>query len=227
MTVPLQPVQRINRSLLARGEHRLLAWLCPRLPTWVTPDVLTAFAMLAAFVTAAGYVLSAWHPAWLSISVFGFAAHWFGDSLDGTIARFRQCERPRFGYFIDHSCDGLATLVIIGGIGLSPYVRIDIALLTVAGYLLMALHTFLLAKVASEFPLSQMGAGPTELRLILIVVTAFMWILGPNAGRVGNLNAFDCVFGVAAAILISTFIVQTLRVGRRLAAADRTGQPIR
>jgi len=224
MTVPLQPVQRIQRSLLARSEQRLLAWLCPRLPGWMTPDFLTALAMASAFVIGAGYVLSNWHPAWLAVSIAGYFVHWFGDSLDGTIARFRQCERPRYGYFIDHSCDGLATLVILSGIGLSPYLRVDIALVVVAGYLLMALHTFLLAKVAGEFPLAQMGAGPTELRLILIAVTVLMWALGPGAVRVEGLNLFDLIFAGAAAILIGTFVVQTLRVGRRLAAADRAAR---
>lgn len=227
MTVPLQPVQRIQRSLLARAEQRLLAWLCPRLPAWMTPDVLTALAMLSAFATGAGYVLSNDHPGWLAMSVAGYVVHWFGDSLDGTIARFRKCERPRYGYFIDHSCDGLATLVIIAGIGLSPYLRVDVALLVVAGYLLMALHTFLLAKVAGEFPLAQMGAGPTELRIILILLTVLMSVFGPNAGRVNGFNGFDLFFALAAAILIATFVVQTLRVGRRLAEADRSGQSIR
>ena len=227
MTVPLQPVQRIQRSLLARSEQRLLAWLCPRLPAWMTPDVLTALAMLSAFAIGAGYILSNWHPGWLAVSVAGYFVHWFGDSLDGTIARYRKCERPRFGYFIDHSCDGLATLVMIAGIGLSPYLRVDIALLVVAGYLLMALHTFLLAKVAGEFPLAQMGAGPTELRVLLIILTVLMGLLGPHAGRMDGFNGFDLFFALAAAILIGTFVVQTLRVGRRLAEADRTGQPIR
>lgn len=230
MTVPVQPVQRIQRSLLARSEQRLLAWLCPRLPAWMTPDFLTALAMLSAFVIGAGYVLSNWHPSWLAISVAGYFVHWFGDSLDGTIARYRRCERPRFGYFIDHSCDGLATLVIIAGVGLSPYLQVEIALVVVAGYLLMALHTFLLAKVAGEFPLAQMGAGPTELRVILVVLTVLMAILGPEAGRIAGLNGFDIFFGAAAVILIATFVVQTLRVGRRLAAADRAArldQPIR
>lgn len=224
MTVPLQPVQRIQRSLLTRSEQRLLAWLCPRLPAWMTPDVLTALAMAAAFVIGAGYVLSNWHPGWLAISVAGYFVHWFGDSLDGTIARYRRCERPRFGYFIDHSCDGLATLVILSGIGLSPYLRVDIALVVVAGYLLMALHTFLLAKVAGEFPLAQMGAGPTELRILLIILTVLMATLGADTGRIAGFNAFDLVFAGGAAILIGTFVVQTLRVGRRLAAADRAAR---
>ena len=187
----------------------------------MTPDVLTALAMVSAFAIGAGYVLSNYHAAWLAVSVVGYFVHWFGDSLDGTIARYRGCERPRFGYFIDHSCDGLAILVILSGIGLSPYLRVDVALIVVAGYLLMAIHTFLLAKVTGEFPLAQMGAGPTELRILLVVLTILMAALGPEAGRIFGFNAFDMFFGAAALILVATFVVQTLRVGRRLAATDR------
>lgn len=224
MTERLQGVQRIQRNVLAKSEQRLLAWLCRRLPASLTPDRLTALAMVAAFATGAGYALSNLHPAWLILAVVGYPLHWFGDSLDGTIARFRGIERPRYGYFIDHSCDGLATLVILGGLGTSPYLRTDIALFVTAGYLLMAVHTFLLAKVQGEFPLSQMGAGPTELRLILIALTIAMGVLGPDAGRVGGFNGFDVLFAAVGVILVATFVVQTLLTGKRLARADNAAR---
>ncbi|MXO74446.1 CDP-alcohol phosphatidyltransferase family protein [Altererythrobacter aerius] len=221
MTVPLQTPRRIQRNVLAVGEKRLLAWLCARLPASVTPDGLTALAMLAALAIGAGYALSTLHPAWLILAVAGYPIHWFGDSLDGTIARYRHIERPRFGYFIDHSCDGFAALLILGGLGISPYLQVEIALFAVVAYLLLAVHTFLLAKVAGEFPLSHMGAGPTELRLILIALTVTMGVLGPDFGRIAGFNLFDIVFGALATLLIGIFIVQTVRVGRSLAASDR------
>lgn len=224
---PQAPPRRIQRNVLAQAEQRLLQWLCPRLPTWLTPDRLTALALVAAIAIGAGYALSGQNPAWLALSVAGYFVHWFGDSLDGTIARYRRVERPRYGYFIDHSCDGLATLLILGGIGLSPYLRLDIALFTVVGYLLMSVHTFLLAKVAGEFQLSQLGAGPTELRILLILVTIAMALLGPDAARADGFNLFDWIFAGAAAILVAVFIFQTGREGRRLAALDRANQTIR
>lgn len=220
MTVPLQPPKRIQRNLLAVGEKRLLAWISERLPEWFTPDRLTAIALVAALVIGASYALSWFHPAWLAVAVAGYFVHWFGDSLDGTIARYRGIERPRFGYFIDHSCDGLATLLIIGGIGASPFLRVDVALFAVVAYLLLAVHTFLLAKVSGEFPLSQMGAGPTELRLILIAVTVAMGFLGPDAGRIAGFNAFDLIFAGCSIILLVIFVVQTVRVGAGLARSD-------
>jgi phosphatidylglycerophosphate synthase len=221
------PPVRIQRNVLARAEQRLLQWLCPRLPAWVTPDILTATALVAAFAIGAGYALSNRDPAWLILAVAGYFVHWFGDSLDGTIARYRRIERPRYGYFIDHSCDGLATLLILGGIGFSPYLRVDVALFAVVAYLLMSVHTFLLAKVAGDFHLSHLGAGPTELRILLIVLTIAMGWLGPDVGRVAGLNAFDILFAGLAAVLVILFIVQTMREGHTLAAADRGNQTIR
>ncbi|ANY21173.1 CDP-alcohol phosphatidyltransferase [Tsuneonella dongtanensis] len=221
MTEPLQSPRRIQRNVLAESEKRLLAWICPRLPAWVTPDKLTSLALIAAVAIGLGYALSNLHPAWLVLAVAGYFVHWFGDSLDGTIARFRRIERPRFGYFIDHSADGFAALLILGGIGASPYLRVDVAMFAVVAYLLLAVHTFLLAKVSGDFPLSHMGAGPTELRIILVALTITMGALGPDVGRIAGFNAFDILFGGLAVVLIGIFVVQTLRVGRSLAAADR------
>lgn len=226
-TLSPAPPRRIQRNILANGEHRLLQWLCPRLPARLTPDWLTAMALVAAIAVGAGYALSNWHPAWLALAVAGYFVHWFGDSLDGTIARYRKVERPRYGYFIDHSSDGLATLLILGGLGASPYLRIDVALFAVVAYLLMSVHTFLLAKVSGNFQLSHLGAGPTELRIILIALTIAMGWLGPNVGRVGHMNAFDIVFTGLAIVLVVLFIVQTMREGRTLAAADHADQSIR
>jgi archaetidylinositol phosphate synthase len=225
-TAPAPP-RRIQRNLLAVGEQRLLRWLCPRLPAWMTPDFLTALAFLAAVAIGAGYLLSNRNPAWLALSVASYFIHWFGDSLDGTIARYRKVERPRYGYFIDHSSDGLATLLILGGLGASPYLRVDVALFAVVAYLLMSVHTFLLAKVSDRFQLSHLGGGPTELRIILIVLTILMGWLGPDAGRIAGLNAFDMVFLGLAIMLVVLFVVQTMREGRTLAAADRASHTIR
>lgn len=220
MTVPLQSPRRIQRNVLAESEKRLLSWICPRLPAWVTPDKLTVLALLAAVAIGAGYALSNLHPGWLALAIAGYFFHWFGDSLDGTIARYRKIERPRFGYFIDHSCDGLASLLILGGLGASPYLRVDVAMFAVVAYLLLAVHTFLLAKVAGDFPLSHMGAGPTELRIILIALTVTMGVLGPDVGRVAGFGAFDILFSGLALVLVGIFLVQTMRVGRTLAATD-------
>jgi phosphatidylglycerophosphate synthase len=214
-------VNRIQQSVLTRAERRLLNWLCARLPRWMTPDVLTSLALVAAAAIFLGYAMSNWNPAWLWLSVVGYFAHWFGDSLDGSLARFRQIERPRYGYFIDHSCDGIATLLILCGMGLSPYVRTDIALFGLAAYLLLAINTFLTAKVMGDFPLSHLGAGPTEMRVMLIALTITMFVVGPHSTMIAGFSGFDLFLGALAAVLVVVFLVQTWRTGSKLAAHDR------
>lgn len=213
-------VNRIQQTVLSRAERRLLNWLCPRLPRSVTPDKLTSLALAAAVAIFLAYALSNVSRYWLWLAVVGYVVHWFGDSLDGSVARFRRIERPRYGYFIDHSCDGIAILLILGGMGLSPYVRMDVALFAVAGYLLLAVNTFLTAKVMGDFPLSHLGAGPTELRLLLIAVTIVMFAAGPEANVLRDFSGFDLLVGGCAAVLLVIFLVQTWRTGRLLSVQD-------
>ncbi|WP_240504585.1 CDP-alcohol phosphatidyltransferase family protein [Tsuneonella mangrovi] len=214
------PPRRIQRNVLAASERRLLDWLCARLPQWVTPDQLTVLAMVATVAIGLGYALSTFDPAWLGLSIGAFFVHWFGDSLDGSIARYRHIERPRYGYLVDHSSDAIGALVMFGGIGLSPYVRFDVALFVVVAYLLLAVHTFLMAKAAGDFPLSHLGAGPTELRVIMIALTIGMWTLGPDYVQTDGYGLFDFLFGGAACLMIAIFVVQTLIAARKLEAKD-------
>ena len=211
-----KPVRRIQQNILAVAERRLLNWLCCRLPAWVTPDLLTATGVAGALVVFAGYALSSLHGGWLWVAIGGLFIQWFGDSLDGSLARYRKIERPFFGYFIDHSCDGIATLLIAAGIGLSPYVRLDVALICLAGYLLLSIHAFLSARVLSELVLSHAGAGPTELRLALIALTVAMMVLGIQPRMWAAFSGFDLLVGAVGVALILLFVVQTLRTARRL-----------
>ena len=222
MTPTPAPINRIQQNVLAVAERRLLTWICARLPIWVTPDLLTGLGVAGGGVIFAGYALSDRSPGWLWLAIVGFVLQWFGDSLDGSLARFRKIERPSFGYFIDHSCDGAATLLIVAGIGLSPYVRLDVALFALVGYLLLAIHAFLSVKVTGEMKLSYLNAGPTELRLMLIALTVAMMVFGPHGPKlVGALTGFDLLVAGVAAILIGLFVIQTLSTARRLDRMER------
>lgn len=214
-------LSRIQRNYLAEWERALLTWLCRRLPAWVKPDVLTALGLVGAAMTFTGYVASNLAPEWLLLAIAGYVVNWFGDSLDGSLARFRHIERPSYGYFIDHSCDGLATLLILAGMGLSPFVTMDVALVALAGYLLLSIHAFLSARVLGELKLSYLAAGPTELRIMLIVLTIVMMRLGSGPGLFGAVSGFDMFVGTVAAILVLLFVGQTLVTGRRLSRMDR------
>jgi phosphatidylglycerophosphate synthase len=229
LTEPLQPAAepapvrpdlttvRIQQNLLARRERQLLNWLCARMPRWVTPDLLTALGVLGAIMTFVGYASSNLSDDWLWLAIAGYVVQWFGDSMDGSLARFRKIERPSYGYFIDHSCDGLTTALIVWGIGTTPYVTMDVVMVALVGYLLLSIHAYLAARVMGEFKLSYLNAGPTELRFLLIGLTIAMMALGTGPGLFGAVSGFDIFVGAIGALLMTLFIVQTLVTGRRLA----------
>ncbi|SKB35875.1 CDP-alcohol phosphatidyltransferase family protein [Sphingopyxis flava] len=212
----VQPPTRIQQNILARSERRILNWLCARLPRWVTPDQLTLLGFGGAVLVAAGYMLSWIDDEWLGLSLVGYIVNWFGDSLDGSLARWRHIERPSYGYFVDHSVDGLAIVLIVGGLGASPYFRLDVALLGAIGYLLLAIHTFLSAKVLGEFRLSYMAGGPTELRLVLMAMTMIMPLVGGAPVLGTDFSAFDLFGLVVASVLVTLFVVQSFATARLL-----------
>ena len=190
---------RIQQNILARSERRLLNWLCARLPAWVTPDQLTTLGFAGAVLVAAGYLLSWFDSEWLGLSLVGYIVNWFGDSLDGSLARWRGIERPNYGYFVDHSVDAIATL-----------------LMGVIGYFLLSIHTFISAKILGEFRLSYMAGGPTELRLMLMAMTVAMPIVGGADIKGTNFSPFDLFALVVSSILVTLFIVQTSATARML-----------
>lgn len=215
------PIDRIQENLLARSERRLLNWICARMPAWVAPDMLTGIGMIGAFLVFGGYLASNVAEEWLWLSIAGYVVQWFGDSTDGSLARFRRIERPRYGYFLDHSCDGLATTLVVVGIGLSPYVTLEWALVALAGYLLLSIHAFLSVRVLGELKLSYLNAGPTELRFMLIALTLAMMGFGHEGqGWFGAVSGFDLFTGSVGAILIVLFVLQTAVTARRLAAME-------
>ena len=213
--------KRIQENLTAAAERRILNWICARLPMWWTPDRLTAVGFSGAVLVAIGYVLSNWSPACLWLSVAGYCFNWFGDSLDGSVARYRKIERPNFGYFIDHSLDSFSNGLLIIGLGLSPYARMDTALFGLVGYLLLSIHTFISAKVVGVMNLTYLGGGPTEVRIMLIVLTICMYVFGPEAWIhwpfAGQLfSPFDIFAVVMGFILTGIFVFHTARTGADL-----------
>ena len=212
----IQPVQRIQQNILAVGERRLLTWLAARMPPAITPDRLTSIGFTGAALVATGYALSFFHIGWLWLSVVAYFINWFGDSLDGSLARFRKIERPKFGYFIDHSTDALGNMLVMIGLGLSPFLRMDVALFGLGAYLLLSIHTFVAARVVDEFRLSYVAAGPTELRLVLIAMTLCMFTTGPGFIAGTSFSPFDIFIGGLGAILTILFVVQTTRTSKQL-----------
>ncbi|WPZ05115.1 CDP-alcohol phosphatidyltransferase family protein [Blastomonas marina] len=214
-------IERIQHTLVTRAERAALDWLCTRLPRWVTPDKLTLLAILAAVGIGLCYVFAESEPVLLWVAIGLFVVHWFGDSLDGSIARHRSIERPNYGFFIDHSSDMLAGLLILGGLGLSPFVKLEIALLTLAGYYLVSIHTFLLAKVTGEFHLSHGGLGPTEIRIAFILVTICMIVFGTDVPQWRGFSLWDGIVAACGALMIAIYVTLTIAIGTRLSGEDK------
>jgi archaetidylinositol phosphate synthase len=218
--------QRVNDTLLGRMERKLLAWFCVHLPAWVTPDILTMTAFLAGIVIAAGYALTNISKGFLWIGSLGLVLHWFGDSLDGSLARYRKIERPRYGYFIDHSLDTLVEVLIALGIGLSPLVRLDCVLFTLTTYLMMSVSVNIRAFVTGVFQISYGKFGPTELRAGLIIVnTIFFFVENPVVGYLyGPITICDLIAIAIATFLILVFVGTTLQTALKLRRSDDSAQ---
>ncbi len=203
-----------------------MAWLAARMPRWVTPDLLTAIGVLGATVTCVGYAFAGAHPALLWIATFGLVINWFGDSLDGTVARFRHIERPRYGYFLDNSLDCLAALLLALGLGLSGYVRFDFGFFTLAAYMMMSALTFLRANVTGVFYVTYGGIGPTEIRIACIVVNICLYAFPPTSFELFGValkypDLISIVWGLA--MIVSFVICATLQV-RQLALEEPAHQ---
>jgi len=170
---------RWNEGLFRPWERPALAWLAARMPRWVTPDLLTAIGVVGAVLTACSYVFSGSHAALLWLATFGLAVNWFGDSLDGTVARLRKIERPRYGYYLDNALDCFVALPVAVGLGFSGYIRFDVCFLALAIYTMVSALTFLRANVTDIFQISYGGAGPTEMRVAVAASNALIFFYQP------------------------------------------------
>jgi phosphatidylglycerophosphate synthase len=217
-----QAAPREARFLLARHERRVLEAIARRLPAWVRPDHLTALGVLAALGIAVAYALSADGPGWLWAAAGLLVVHWLGDSLDGTLARVRRAERPRYGYYLDHLVDAGATALVGLGLGLSPHMGLAPALLVVVAYLVLSINTYLEASVLGRFRLGYGRLGPTEARLALVAVTVALAV-GPPLGLAVagvHVSALDVAGVLAAAGMLGGLAVRAAGNLRALAAAE-------
>ena len=197
--------EREPNFLFARFERRFLPWLAGKLPRWVLPDDMTAIGVLAAFGVCAAYQLSNEDSAWLWAASGLLVVQWLGDSLDGTLARVRNIQRPKYGYYLDHIVDAIATAAIGIGLGLSPYMLLSIGTLIVVGYLILSINVYLESMAFGRFRLGYGYLGPTEIRAVLIALnTALVLDLGLDFNILElNMTVFDLVgLGIVAVMLV-------------------------
>jgi phosphatidylglycerophosphate synthase len=223
--VEFKSPNRIQTNILAKRERKLLDELCREMPSWVTPDRLTAVGLLGATIASLGYVASNFSSRFLFLASLGLVVNWFGDSLDGSLARHRGIERPRYGYFLDHSSDAIGGLIFALGLGFSPYVSLSAALFLLCSYNLLSIHEYLLARVSHELNLARIYVGPTELRLLAIAFNFLIYFLGAHNVTAFGLKVSIYTFLVMLQALgfIVVFLIDCRSTARRLWACDNGG----
>src|SRR6267143_1170135 len=206
---------REMRFLLAEPEGRMLRALAARVPRSIRSNHLTAIGMIGAAGAGVAYALTTYNPAWLWVASAMLVVNWLGDSLDGTLARVRGTQRPKYGYYLDHVVDAFSTAVIGLGIGLSPYVDLGLALGLVVVYLALSINVYLESTVFGVFKISYGRIGPTEARLLLIALNTLVVFWPSSTSLVANWT-----LGVILAAMIALFVGRFARNLYRLAKLE-------
>jgi archaetidylinositol phosphate synthase len=222
-TAPSSEFREARRHLAgitARAEKRALLWLAPRTPGWVTSDHLTLLGLLAMAACGALYALAGRHP-WLLLLVdAGLALNWLGDSLDGTLARHRHVERPRFGFYVDHLVDAFGALFVLGGLASSGFMSPLVAAAFLAAYYLLAIETYLATYTLGRFRISWGPLGGTELRIVLAALNVIVLFRPRVVLTGGSWLVFDVLGVVGSAGLVILAVVAGIRGTRALARAE-------
>lgn len=225
--------KRTNDILLGPLERPALAFLAKHMPKWVSSDMLTVVGLLGSILAGVSYAMvgrgtSAEGSPWLWLASLGFVINWFGDSLDGTLARYRNLSRPNYGYYVDHAVDGITSLLIFTGIGLSGMVNFEIALIALSCWLLLMLQVFLKTHVTGVFEMTSIKLGPTEVRLIAIILNTVVFFVGAGkdlftvtvASRLIPVNIGTLVLAFFALVFLLYYIYQIVQTGSQLAKED-------
>jgi phosphatidylglycerophosphate synthase len=211
---------RILTSALAPFEKRCLIWIARRLPRWMNSDHLTSLGFAAMVAAGFGYALARWNRAWLAAVIVALAVNWFGDSLDGTLARVRGHLRPRYGFYIDHVLDAVGVLCLLGGLAYSGLMTPLIALGLLVTYYLLSIEVYLATHALGTFRMTFWNVGPTELRILLAIGTLRL-IWHPTATILGReFLLFDVGGAIAIVALFVTFLLSFARNGRTLYRAE-------
>lgn len=211
---------RVNDILLGPLERPALQYFCKIAPAWATPDTMTVFGILGALMIAAGYILTRYDLAFLWLASLGYVVNWYGDSMDGSLARYRKIERPKYGYYVDHIVDIINEFIVILALGISPLVHFEIAAVALIGYLMLSAHTFLRTYVDDVFQISFGKLGPTEVRVIIVLINTIVFFLdNPTFGTVLNIemSLYDFLIGIVALLLFIIFFTSTIQTSIKLA----------
>jgi phosphatidylglycerophosphate synthase len=219
----------MNDGALGPIERPALAWMAERLSTRILPDHLTALGLAGALAASAGYVASRWSIHWLWLACAGLLLNWIGDSLDGTVARLRRIERPRYGFFVDHTSDLFAQAMIFLALGLSPCAHFAVAGIGLIAFLMAFVYSLICAKVSDTLRITYFGFGPTEIRALLIagnlltlwrgaVLDVSPWFA--SGAHLGSVSLYELFIVVISAIMLVALMMLALSERRALAGEE-------
>jgi phosphatidylglycerophosphate synthase len=211
MGSPLPSARRINRSLTATVEKRTLEWMARRAPRWVTSDRLTALGLAAQFGAGACYALARGDRLWLLGVCICLFLNWLGDSMDGTLARVRQQQRPNYGFYVDHVVDIFGSVALMAGMALSGLVHPQVAIAMLIVFLLLSAESYLATHTLGCFQMSQGIFGPTEIRILLVIGNLAL-LRTPYAHLLGHTWLLFDVGGVIATVgMLAMAVITTVR----------------
>lgn len=198
--------KRVHNSVLAEAEKRLLVWMAEHTPAWINSDHLTILGFAAQIATGACYAMARFHRGWLLAVIVCLALNWFGDSLDGTLARVRQKQRPRYGFYVDHILDSIGSVALTGGLALSGYMNPWIAIGLLVMFLLLSIQSYLATYTLGEFQMSFWSFGPTELRVLLAIgsLALFRWPYVLHGHRLFDIGGMAGIVGMSAMLIFAT-----------------------
>jgi archaetidylinositol phosphate synthase len=209
--VTFNAARRVNQALTAALEKRALQWMAQRLPEWVSSDQLTVLGLAAQIGAGVCYALSRYNRFALLLVILCIALNWFGDSMDGTLARVRCQQRPRYGFYVDHMVDIFGSVALMCGLGFSGFVHWQTAIAMLIAFLLLSSESYLATYTLSQFQLSQGIFGPTEIRILLIIGNLAL-LRSPYSILFGHrMLLFDLGGTIAAVCMFASAIILTLR----------------
>jgi archaetidylinositol phosphate synthase len=210
---------RVHGSFTAAAEKRALVWMAGRMPAWVNSDHLTVLGFAAQIATGVCYALAGRDRRMLLAAIACLAVNWFGDSLDGTLARVRQRQRPRYGFYVDHIIDSIGAVAMMGGLALSGYMHPAIAIGLLIAFLLLSIQSYLATHTLGEFHLSIWRFGPTELRVLLVAgnlaLFRWSWVIR------GRYRLFDIGGAIGLAVMLLMLVVVIAKNTARLYREER------
>ena len=212
---------RLNRSFLADYEQELIRWILPRIPTGINSLHLTAVGLFGSVLTAIALIACNWSHLWLPVVAAGVVLNWFGDSLDGSLARYRKEERPRFGFLVDHTCDLFSQVLTIVAFGLSPFLSLVSALVVLLCYLLFSAYTYIRAATQRVHQMAYIGVGATEFRILMILWPTVGAISGLHEPLVQGISRIDAAILSLAALAVCGLVYKSIVDARDIARDEQ------